>query len=451
MTVLVIEVNDMEIRVSDKDGTKFVGAGVANVSPEKTKFGELAVKASRLDPLSTQHHFWQRLDVEPFAKPIGHYRHHADLVFAHLMAISDEAVAHHDVVFAVPDSFTRHQCSVLLGLAQHCPFKVVGMVDSALLAACEEPSAKIIYIDLQLHQITFSSLVREHGELRCQNKSQLTSAGWIEIAESLLQYINACFIQQSRFNPQHDADSEQYLFDLLPDCLAQIDALDLVQAMDAKNNQTISILHKGTLHQIKLANDAIVSRLRKVYEQIQQQVVGLDSSGTATVLLSSRMQRLPRIIDALTSLDRPVKVTLENVVSRTCLGNLDAIASGNTIQLVTSLKTAGTDVEPQSNQVLVAPTHVLHGHRATRLAADMALINRDGKLQLVPVNKSDTNDRLADISEEAGQFYLSPSVADIVVNGNAISTRTPLTVGDNIAYGAKLGAMSCIEVTDGDE
>lgn len=450
MTALVLEINDMEIRVSDKDGTKLVTAGVANVSQAKTQFGEAAVKASRLDPLNTHDNFWQRLDVEPFAKPIGDYRHHADFVFAQLMEISAEAVKDRDVVFAVPDSFTRHQYSVLLGLAQHCPFKVVGMVDSALLAVSDEPSAQIIYVDLHLHQITFSSLVRESGELRCHSSSQLHSLGWLEIAESLLQYINASFIQQSRFNPQHDAGSEQYLFDLLTECLAQIDTDDATQATDGLNYQTISVMHKGALHQIKIANDAIVARLHKVYEQIQQQVASLDPTGTATVLLSPRIHRLPRIIKALKSLNRPVKITRQNAVSRTCLANLAAIKRGDTIQLVTSLTMAQIDAEPQRDRVPVAPTHVLHGAQAFRLAADMALVKRDGKLRLVFANKFASNEKIAGIANQDGQFFLVPEVADIALNGKLVSTSVQLTLGDIISSTAT-GDLTCIEVRDGDE
>jgi len=451
MTALVLEINDMEIRVSDEDGTKFLSVGVANVSQGKTQFGEVAVKAGRLDPLNTYDHFWQRLGVEPFAKIIGDYRHHADLVFAHLMVISDAAAENRDVVFAVPDSFTRHQYSVLLGLAQHCPFKVVGMVDSALLAASEEPSAQIIYVDLQLHQITFSSLARESGELCCQSNSQLHSLGWIEIAESLLQYINACFIQQSRFNPQHDAGSEQYLFDLLPECMAQIGTDDATQATDGLNYQTISVMHKGALHQIKIANDAIVARLHKVYEQIQQQVASLDPSGSATVLLSQRVHRLPRIINALKSLNRPVKVTTQNAVARTCLDNLAAIKSDDTIQLITSLKMPEIDGEAQRDHLQIAPTHVLHDAQAIRLVVDMALVKRDGKLQLVSAGRYDAKEKLAGISEQDSQFFLVPVVAGTALNGKLVSTSVKIAVGDIISSSAVMGNITCIEVKDGNE
>lgn len=451
MTALVLEINDLEIRVSDEDDTKFLSVGVANVSQGKTQFGEDAVKVGRLDPLNTYDHFWHRLDVEPFAKSIGDYRHNADFAFAHLMEMSEAALEDRDVVFAVPDSFTRHQYSVLLGIAQHCPFKVVGMVDSALLAASEEPSAQIIYVDLQLHQITFSRLARESGELRCQSNSQLHSLGWIEIAESLLQYINACFIQQSRFNPQHDAGSEQYLFDLLPECMARIDTIDSAQATDGVSHQTISVMHKGALHQIKIANEAIVARLHKVYEQIQQQVVSLDPSGSATVLLSQRVHRLPRIINALKSLNRPVKVATQNAVSRTCLDNLAAIKSGDTIQLITSLKMSEIDGEPQRDHAQVAPTHVLHGAQAIRLVVDMAIIKRDGKLQLVSAGKYETKEKLAGISEQDGRFFLVPVVAGTALNGKLVSSSVQLTVGDIISSSAVTGNIICIEVKDGNE
>ena len=128
--------------------------------------------------------------------------------YAHLLHLADVCALQGEVIFAVPGSFTHQQLAILLGLAKQTPFTVIGVVDSsAAAAATQAKSAQVIYLDLQLHQAVVSSLELEGGVLQTEATVQVPGVGSQSFMNMMMQIATNLFIQQCRFNPQHNAES----------------------------------------------------------------------------------------------------------------------------------------------------------------------------------------------------------------------------------------------------
>src|SRR5690606_19641505 len=95
MSIRVVHLNDAGVWVSDKDGNsavlnnaQYCSPGYGLIDLPRIEFGVEACAQSRLYPLNTYHQFWHRLDMEPFSRPLAHFRHNADIAFCHLQQIA---------------------------------------------------------------------------------------------------------------------------------------------------------------------------------------------------------------------------------------------------------------------------------------------------------------------------------------------------------------------------
>src|SRR5690606_8835350 len=235
MSIRVLHLNDAGIRVSGRGseesgdtrsgleyGTHYSSPGYALIDPPRIEFGVGACAQSRLYPLNTYHQFWHRLNMEPFSRPVAHFRHNADIAFSHLQEIARDTTLEGDVLLLVPGSFSHQQLTILLGLTRHCPFQVVGLADTGLAVAASMtrvPPQGLIYAELQLHQVVLTRMVWDGGEIVREAVAVVPAAGRVQMMDSVLQLMTSAFVQQCRFNPQHNARSEQFLFDCLPEWL----------------------------------------------------------------------------------------------------------------------------------------------------------------------------------------------------------------------------------------
>ena len=164
MSVHLIELNDRNVRLRNQDEILLESPGFANIADKQPVFGEEARKIARLHPRQTFSQFWSQLSLDPLANSEGHFRHQADLAFAHLNAIAGQNALTDEVIFAVPSNYNRNQLSILLGLVQSCEFDAAGLVDLALLrtAGAESPD-KAVYLDIQLHQCVQAGVGDQRG------------------------------------------------------------------------------------------------------------------------------------------------------------------------------------------------------------------------------------------------------------------------------------------------
>ncbi|MES3006717.1 MAG: hypothetical protein V4751_02995 [Pseudomonadota bacterium] len=456
MTLRVLEFNDVGIRVSDDSGVLFSSPGYALVNGKRIEFGERARQQSRLNPLHCYNQFWHKLNLDAFSRPVAHYRHNADIAFSHLQDLAAATELQGDVLLAVPGSFSRQQLAILLGLIKQCSFRAVGIVDSGLAAAIDQThSDSVIHADLQLHQVVLSKLTRQGSEMVRESVVQVPGTGWVNLSDSLLQLMNAAFIQQARFNPQHNAESEQMLLDGLPGWLRD-DPLAAVNGQggaapgaddeEARRNLLISLRHNNSVHQARLPRSSLHTRLQPFYQKIQQQLTLLDPEGRSRLLVSDRLQHLPGFHEEFGRQGGRISTLTEDAIGAACLRYHEVLRSApEAVHFVTRLRALGAQDAAAPNHVVTQPhpTHALIGHSARPLL-DGLLLQR-----LLPAAAGEVIQ--GEIVSDGEHHSLRNASANVLINGAAVRPLQRLELGDRVQLVGSDHGFELIRVQHGDE
>ncbi|MDZ7825975.1 MAG: hypothetical protein U5R48_08160 [Gammaproteobacteria bacterium] len=128
-----------------------------------------------------------------------------------------------EIIFAIPGHYSREQMALLLGIVRECPFRAVGLVDAAVAAIGEiQPDAeRVLHVDALLHQGIITRL--EGGDdWRRESVVDQPALGLAALRDAWINQIADVFIRETRFDPLHDAATEQRLFDRLDDWITAL-------------------------------------------------------------------------------------------------------------------------------------------------------------------------------------------------------------------------------------
>ena len=272
--------------------------------------------------------YWHDLNLEPISHG-NKFRHYADLAYAQLVHLAEVWEINNDVIFAVPGNFSRQQLAILLGLAQQSPFTTVGVVDSALAAtATAAQSEHIVFADIQLHQVLLTKLAVVNDHLVTEGVVQIPGVGSQNFMNLMMQIATDIFIQQCRFNPQHNAESEQQLYNELPKWLLQ-DVKEKTLQLELKS--------ASAMHTAKLPRATLITSLNEYYKKINEQISVIALSNNAELLLSKSLAELPAFQASLNQ-NSNVAIVEDHAVNTACYQYRDIInSSGEGIHLVNRL------------------------------------------------------------------------------------------------------------------
>jgi len=372
VSLAVLELNDAELTIGDANGILARSPGFAHVLPQGTVVGETARNRARLDPRRTISQFWLRLGTEPLHQSTPHTRHHADLAYHQLVHVHELAGRPPELLLAVPGSFSREQLAILLGIAERCPFRATGLVDSALAAASTLvlPGAAL-HLELQLHQCVLSRLALEDGTLVRSEVRTVAGAGLAQLQERWARRAAAAFIQQTRFDPLHAAAIEQQLCDRLPEWLA---------ALALEDDATAELQQGPNRYRATLRAGEMLDAVHPVYEQLLEALAR--DSGDGALLLGPHAARLPRFAERV-----PGAITLDaEAAIRGALQHASLIrGTERALRFVTRLPARGDPQavasaphrEAPDPGAAPAPTHLVAGTRALRLAPGTLYLHGD--------------------------------------------------------------------------
>lgn len=441
----VIELNDSEIRVARDADIVLRSPGYALVGERGIEVGEQAVRKAWLNPRATQNRYWQQLNLDPLPNPTARARHHADLAYAHLVAIHESAGKPDQVVFAVPGHYTNDQLALLLGLVEASPFTAVGLVDVAVAAAAPHVApGEYTHAELYLHQVVLTRVDVGTEAVR-GSVDVVDGAGWARLLDDCANRIADLFIEQSRFDPQHHAETEQSLFDQIPRAL---------RALERDVETTIEITYHGASYAVKLPRSIVAEVLQPTLRRIVAKL-----PGGRQVLLGDRLARLPgleKILDAADALPAGGQALPADAVFAGCRAHLDRIRSTEAaLDFVTRLPAAGegtrapagvagpesgsgsgrampADAGTSAPSVEAVPpaTHVLCGDRAFPL--DRGRVFLDARTPRVRDDAEQAH--AAAWSEEGRVSVASLNGQRLLVNGREVASETVVWTGDRLGF-----------------
>ncbi len=295
MATIGIELVDAAV-IAVRDGTRVAASpGIALADPAGLVVGEAAAAAARVQPVLASDRFWSDLAQDSFAGTGEHALSHADLAHAHLTGLWDAiAIAGDSAAFAVPGSMRLHQVGLVLGIARRIGIPVAGVVDAAV-AACAGlvARASVLHLDVQLHQAVLTEL-QGAVVLRRRRVDIAPRAGLKAMYSAWAQLVSEAMVRRTRFDPLHQAASEQQLYQRLPEWLA---------ALPGRESLDVAIDTEAGIFSATLRRERFTLAAEAWYAQIAELVHGGHRADEPTTLaLSARAGLLPALGERLASL-----------------------------------------------------------------------------------------------------------------------------------------------------
>jgi hypothetical protein len=291
MTRAALELNDGGILVvhdSAPDSPRGAPSpGYALLDGKELLAGRPAADAARLKPRLAHSRFWSELSQRPLGRPFPRDLSAADLAHAHLSAVwraAGDGVG--EALLAVPGSFTHEVLGLVLGIARGAGLPVVGMVDAAVAAGSTRPpeEGRTLHLDLELHRAVLTEL--EPGEDAVRGRVEVEpGTGLAPILDGLARRVAGLFVQETRFDPLHAAETERHLYRELPGWLARLHREKIF---------VVSIESGGREHALELSWPMLAEGCEKPFGRLARLVASFEAPGEpTTLLLTDRAGALP--------------------------------------------------------------------------------------------------------------------------------------------------------------
>lgn len=448
MALNVIELNDRGIKVGDESGIIVQSPGFALVVDDKLEVGEIAEQQARLQPTNSFNKYWHDLNLEPISHG-NKFRHYADLAYAQLVHLAEVWEINNDVIFAVPGNFSRQQLAILLGLAQQSPFTTVGVVDSALAAAVTAAQSEhIVFADIQLHQVVLTKLAIVNDHLITEGVVQIPGVGNQNFMNLMMQIATDIFIQQCRFNPQHNAESEQQLYNELPKWLLQ-DVKEKTLQLELKS--------ASAMHTAKFPRATLISSLNEYYKKINEQISAITLDNNTQLLLSKALSELPGFQASLNQ-NCSVAIVEDHLVNAACYQYRDIINSSDEgIHLVTKFPVESLgpkETESDTPEATDNPTHALFLNRAISISTieiknNVQLNGSVPAVKVIVMNIENLPESLGRIDKRSNGVYLNSGEQEVFLNDKPVTGEQLLVLGDRIRFASDGEEISLIKVANG--
>ena len=412
MAIALLDLADSNLQLWH-DNTRLQSPGYALLEGNDYVFGLPARASARLKPRDINTRFWWQLGTEALQPALGPARHTADLAHAHLNALHRDGGQPGEILIAVPGTMQREQLSLLLGIAQQCPFNPVGLVNrSALLASLHGGFSRIYHLELQLHQSAVSTVAIDSGQCHLERAQALPGCGLLQLQERLVEAVASAFVRQARFDPRRQAENEQQLYDALPGLLQHL------AREDECNIDTGG-------YQARISRSDLAECAQRL-EQSAAQAIGQVEPGEL-LLLDPVLALLPGLKSRLGTAQA---LDAEDVQWALQAHGNALVQRGEALHLVNDLPLANPETRSPQGQAITQPearpavnagtpaTHWLQGHSATALNPAGTPLAAGWQLR-----------------QSASGWQLEGSGTAPLVNGQSYTEGQPLVAGDEIRIG----------------
>ena len=451
MRTLAAHLNDAGIVVSDGERILYREPGFALLEDGGLVTGIEAWRNASLKPRRVQNHFWSDLRVEPLRDPRFRHLTAADLVSHQLEHLWKRTASPGDeLAIAVPGYMQSENLGLLLGIADDLGIPVVAMVDAAVAATRRHYAHAVpVHVDLSLHSTLLTRLMQE-GQAQYERGLVVEESGLLELYGLWLRAIAETFVQQSRFDPLHTADTEQALQDRMPDWLALA-----AQAASVP----MEIEYRGITHRAEIESLALVSAAAPVYQAIVSNLRALyRAEDTPAIQLSHRAAQMPGLADTLRArVGGEVFVLETGATARGLARRIGERRKGGAVTLQRHLPwdQAGVEVQAGDNGAQGRPTHVLLGNRAFAVTGNALVLGSqppDGERWIdLQQEVPGVSRRHCSIVADNGQCVVNDhSRYGTFLNGHRIDGSAVLQSGDVIRIGTPGVDLRMIIVEAGD-
>ena len=450
MHFAAIEVNDAGAIIATDGGLLRESPGYALFEQPGLRVGEQARRHARLQPRSLHDRFWEDLSSDPLPRPFLPTMSTADLAAAHLSHLCQFAGAQpRCVVLAAPASFSKDQLGLLLGIATRLSLPVGGLVDAATAAVDgSPPKRKLVHIEAQLHRIVITMLAHRDGFLIRESAHSLEHVGLKTLLDVWLERIADKFVTETRFDPLLRAESEQRLYNRLPQWLH-------VLASQSRTEVELTA-RDGTAYRVILTREEVVNAVEELYRRMLTGVLECCGATPVTLHVSHRLAGLPGCVPVLANAGETDVVLLPHGAAvRGALRHAQFLANSGAANTYTISLPALRQADPRAQgETQPSPTHVVYrgcayalGERPFWLGGELPPGSNGIRLE----NAVDAALRLAITAGPEGVRCDTQNGNTLFVNERPVEGRVWLSVGDELRLGRSCELVQMIRLVERDE
>jgi hypothetical protein len=436
VTLLAAHLNDAGILISDGDRILCREPGFALLEDDGLITGRAAWASASLKPRRIQNRYWFDLQTAPLADNRFQHLTPADIASQQLEELWRRTAKPGDrLVLAVPGYMGNEQLGLLLGIAMELDIPVVGMVDAAVAATRRQYAHGVpVHVDLSLHSATLTRLSQD-GQAQYERSAVVDESGMLDLYDIWLRVIAETFVQQSRFDPLHTAETEQSI---------QNSMLDWLATAGSRNSVPMEIEYRGIAHRAEIESLEFVTAATPVYQNLVSNLRALYRAGeTPALQLSDRAARMPGLADTLKArVGGEVYLLEPGATARGLLSRVTEGRPGSAVTLARHLPwdQAPIEVEAAGGQDGARPTHILRGDTAVPVTAAALVLGThaadDERWLDVGQDMPGVSRRHCEIAATNGQCVVTDhSRYGTYLNGHRIDGSAVLQPGDVIRVG----------------
>lgn len=431
--------------------------GVAILEEDATLTGAAAAERMRLTPLLAQSSYWRALSTAPLTRPSRMIVTSADLAFEQanqlLGPYRDDPEG---VLLAIPAGYTSEQLGLLLGVMGETGVQVVGLVDAGLAASSLEPAAsRVFHLELELNQALLTVCEYVGGERPGLKRTRYEIAprrGMFALQQTWMTLIAEEFVRTTRFDPLHEAASEQRLFDQLPQWLERLRAESPVVLTMQFGDRTL---------EVEMTREQFIAAAEAHYAELLSMVQNARVAGWAIDLcLSQRVAALPGLREHFAPLrDCTLRVLPQGAAALGAL-KFDAAVRRpqDSLALVYQLPTPRAQSAAPAADVIETPpaqrpTHVLYQGRAWRiserpLTVGWSVNGAPRALQLPAAVPGLSRSHCTLVKRNGSVLLEDHSTYGSFVNEERVAGHAVLKVGDRVRLGSPGVTLELIQLVD---
>jgi hypothetical protein len=436
MNLVAAHINDAGIAVLDAGRLYYREPGFALLDDDELVTGMAAFEQARIKPRRIHNRFWAHLTTEPMADVRFQHLSAADLVSRQLeQAWQQVGDRQRQVALAVPAYMGKENLGLLLGIAGELDINVVALVDAAIAATRREFKGAVpVHVEFGLHSASLTRIA-QGAQAQVDRAEVIEDCGLLALYDAWIRVIAEAFVQQSRFDPLHTADTEQALYNRLPGWLAEASGADKVM---------LDVEYQGISHHAELESLELLAAAAPIYHTIVSNLRAIYRADESPALqLSDRAARMPGLADILKARVGGEVFLLEpGATARGLLARCPQPAGG-AISLVRHLPwdQAAVEVAAVNSEIHAGqPTHLLFENTAFALDKSALTVGSQAsdaeRCIEVPQDMPGVSRRHCSLQFENGQCVVRDfSRYGTFLNGHRIDGSAVLQVGDRLRLG----------------
>lgn len=453
MDRLAIEINGAGLLVADAHKVLVSEPGYAIVDESGITTGAAAYAQARLQPAKARSGFWSGLSVEGTAAESN-----AELAYEHLKQVWSRAgQTGSRVLLVVPGMYDTEQLGLVLGIAQECGIEVEAMIDTAVAAsALQYEGAQLLYVDASLRTLSVSRLDQsDAATIDARESSDVT--GLADFTDEMARAIARVFVLETRLDPLHQAESEQHIYDGLPDWL---------QALHRDGVAAAEIRHAGEPVAVELTTERVRSASLRLFREIARLIAELRAPNRpAVVQLNHRLAALPGLRAELERIDGLTLTELApGFPAISALRRIGQTETSADVRFLRRLPFTGigdspqpaAEAEPVQEAARIVPTHVVFEGIGYRLGSDgLAVANAsegtvNGTRALVIGERGGSIDGTHCLLNFSGDQLAVERIggSQVRVNDAPVESGHRLEVGDTLRIGDPAAELHIVALED---